>query len=651
MANSIRALSMDAVQQANSGHPGMPMGMADVATVLFSQFLKYHPQDPEWMNRDRFVLSAGHGSMLLYSLLHLTGYKDFPIEQIKNFRQLGFRTAGHPEFQHGRGIETTTGPLGQGMATAVGMALAERQLAAHFGSELINHRTYVIVGDGCLMEGISYEAASLAGHQRLNKLIVLWDDNDITIDGATSLSTSENIIDRFSAANWRTLACDGHDFTSITEALTIAQRADKPVLIACKTVIGKGAPNKQGTASAHGAPLGAEEIGLARKYLNWQHPPFHIPSEIYHDWQQVASRHSNDYHTWQQKLSQHPQQQEFQRRCQGELAKDLDAVINNYKLQLLEQKAEVASRKSSQLVLNKLLAKIPELIGGSADLTGSNLTKADNQPLLNSDSISGSYIHFGIREHAMAATMNGLALYGGFIPYGGTFLVFSDYCRPALRLSALMKLRTIYVMTHDSIGLGEDGPTHQPVETLASLRLLPNVNVLRPCDSIETLECWQIALTDKQNKTNILALSRQGLRPLRDKHSEQNLCSQGGYVLRDANAAQQVTIMATGSEVAIAVAAKQQLEAQGIGCRVVSVPCLEKFATDTKHLRNTLGSYQVLASIEAASVQPWQAFVHRPHVIIGMCDFGASAPIDDLYEHFGITAENLVKQILQAFTQ
>ena len=651
MANSIRALSMDAVQKSKSGHPGMPMGFADVATVLFNDFLKFNPEDPDWIDRDRFILSAGHGSMLLYSLLHLTGYEDFPIEQIRRFRQLGSKTAGHPEFGHGGGIENTTGPLGQGLANAVGMAIAEHKLRHEFGEEIINHKIYAVVGDGCLMEGISYEACSLAGRLKLNQLIVLWDDNDITIDGAKQLATNEDILRRFESQQWLTLSCDGHDFDSIHNALQQAQASVQPVLIACKTIIGKGAVTHAGTAKVHGSPLGDDEITKAKANLQWSYPPFDIPQEIYDYWQLAVKRSQKNYSAWQQRIDGHPQCAELFRRIKGELPLTMDSVCRQFKSKMMADSPMIATRKSGQLVLNELNTVLPELLGGSADLTGSNLTQAEGQSIYDVDAPQGSYIHFGIREHGMAAALNGIALHGGFIPYGGTFLVFSDYCRPAIRLSALMNVRVIYVMTHDSIGLGEDGPTHQPVETLAALRAIPNLNVFRPCDSVETMECWQIALSDRHRRTSLIALSRQNLPTLRNASNtpslDDNLSKQGGYVLSYETQHHQVTIMATGSEVSIALQAQQQLEQQNIGTRVVSLPQLERFQeNENQYIVETLGDYQVLASVEAAVKQPWQAFTYRPDVIVGLDTFGTSAPIEDIYDFFGINAQSLVDEIM-----
>ncbi len=645
LANSIRALSMDAVQQANCGHPGMPMGMADVATVLYTKFLKHCPNDPAWADRDRFVLSAGHGSMLLYSLLHLTGYEDFPIEELKKFRTLHARTAGHPEYGHGQGIETTTGPLGQGFSNGVGMALAEMHLQAKFGKDLVDHYTYVIAGDGCLMEGISYEAAALAGHLKLNKLIVLWDDNGITIDGKVSMSSSEDQLKRFQAAGWHTLSCDGHNFADIELAIAEARKSsDKPVLISCKTIIGKGSPNKQGSEKSHGAVLGEAEVALVREQLNWHHAPFVIPAEIKQAWEASAEASKASYQDWQSRLAQHPDKTEFQRRMQGALPNDLDQVFETLKQQYSQNDKAFATRQSAQIVLNDILEAVPELLGGSADLTGSNLTKGNDQAIFNADNRQGRYVYYGIREHGMAGTMNGIALHGGLIPYGGTFLVFTDYCRPSIRLAALMGIKVIYIMTHDSIGLGEDGPTHQPVETINALRAIPNLMVLRPCDTVETAECWQLAL--ENNQPTVIALSRQGLPLLRQTHCSENKSKQGAYPLVLESKDLQVSIMATGSEVAIAVAAQQTLEAQGFGCRVISTPCLSRFSQlDASERADVLGDYCVLASIEAGSTLSWRALAERPQVTVGIDQFGASGSIEALYEHYGLTAQHLVDQI------
>ncbi len=644
MANAIRALAMDAVQQANSGHPGMPMGMADVATVLFSKFLKFDPMKPDWPDRDRFVLSAGHGSTLLYSLLHLTGYKDMTLEQIKNFRQLGSITAGHPEVGHATGVETTTGPLGQGLATAVGMALAERLQAARF-KDIVDHYTYVIAGDGCLMEGISHEAISFAGHLGLAKLIVLWDDNSISIDGATDLSVSDDQKKRFEAAGWHVLEIDGHDASQIEKALELARASNQPSLIACRTTIGFGAPNKQGTASAHGAPLGNDEIALARKELNWPHKPFEIPVKTLDCWRTVGTKGARHSAEWENTFSNLSQEQRiaFETGQNGELPSDLDDIIAGYKEQLTEEAPGWATRKSSQEALKVINDHVPETIGGSADLTGSNLTQTPEMLPVTAEDFSGRYIYYGVREFGMAAIMNGIALHKGFIPYGGTFLVFTDYARPAIRLSALMEQRVIYVMTHDSIGLGEDGPTHQPVEHLAALRAIPNLNVYRPADAVETVECWQMALKTK-SAPSILSLSRQGLPLVRASHTAENLCSYGAYELSPANLDPKITILATGSEVSLALEAQKKLEVDGIGTRVVSMPSWELFdAQDTPYKTNILGPGTIKIAIEAGCSMGWAKYTGLDGGFVGIDTFGASAPAGDLYKHFGITADAVVE--------
>ena len=646
MANAIRALAMDAVQKANSGHPGMPMGMADVATVLFTRFLKFDPKRPDWPDRDRFVLSAGHGSMLLYALLHLTGYEDMTLEQLKNFRQLGSRTAGHPEYGHATGIETTTGPLGQGLGNAVGMALAERLLNARFGDHAVDHHTYTIVGDGCLMEGLSHEAISLAGHLRLGKLIVLFDDNQISIDGATSLTCGDDQIARFEACGWATRSVDGHDPEAVAAAIAAARNSDRPSLIACRTVIGFGAPSKAGTAKAHGAPLGEDEIAGARAKLGWPHPPFEIPEPVRSAWAAAGARGAEVADAWQARLSGLAAEvrDEFERRMRGDLPTGWREALAAMKQAALEEAPKIATRVSSQRVLDTLAEAIPELIGGSADLTGSNNTKAASQAVISAADFSGGYLHYGVREHAMAAAMNGLALHGGVIPYGGTFLVFADYCRPSIRLSALMGQRVIYVMTHDSIGLGEDGPTHQPVEHLAALRAIPNLLVFRPADTIETAECWELAL-DSRAAPSVLVLSRQGLPSLRQDASE-NLSAHGGYILAPAENERQVTLIASGSEVAIALEARAQLGAQGISAAVVSMPCWELFQAQTPHYRDeVLGPGTPRIAIEAGLRQGWDAWLQPDGGFIGMTGFGASAPAKDLYPHFGITAEAVVEAV------
>jgi len=644
MSNALRFLSVDAVQQANSGHPGMPMGMACVMTVLYTRFIKFQASKPDWPDRDRFVLSAGHGSMLLYSLLHLTGYGDFPLQELKRFRQFGSCTAGHPEYGHGAGIETTTGPLGQGIANGVGMALAERMLAEQFGSELVDHHTYVLAGDGCLMEGISHEAVSLAGHLGLGKLIVLFDDNSISIDGPTSLAVSDDQLKRFESSRWHTQACDGHDPAEITAAIETAQKDERPSLIAFKTQIGYGAPNKAGTASVHGAPLGEEEIEGTREQLNWPHPPFNIPEKIQSLWQRVGKLGNVEFKSWQSRLQNSRHRAEFDRVTSGELPAEWKQALMLHKQKLIESMPKLATRKASQEVLNVIAPALPELTGGSADLSGSNLTRAANQSCVQSGDFNGNYIHFGVREHAMAAVMNGMALHGGLIPYGGTFLVFSDYCRPAIRLSALMRQRVIYVMTHDSIGLGEDGPTHQPVEHLASLRAIPNLNVLRPADSVETAECWEIAL-ETEERPSILSLSRQSLPALRSEFSEENLCHRGGYLIGDVEGGRLVTLIASGSEVSIAIEAKNLLQQEGIEAAVVSMPCLDLFLEeDADYRKEVLGEGCAKVVVEAAIRQGWDALLGPQDSFIGMKGFGASAPASDLYQHFGITPVRIVEE-------
>ncbi len=645
MANAIRALAMDAVQQANSGHPGMPMGMADVATVLFTRFLKVDPAQPHWPNRDRFILSAGHGSMLLYALLHLTGYQDMTLEELKNFRQIGSRTAGHPEFGHADGIETTTGPLGQGIANAVGFALAERLLNARFGDAVVDHHTYVIAGDGCLMEGISHEAISLAGHLKLNKLIVLFDDNGISIDGPTSLSVSDDQEARFKASGWNTAAVDGHDPEAVAAAIAAARNSDKPTMIACKTVIGFGAPKKAGTSGVHGSPLGPDEIKGAREKLGWPYAPFEIPAPILAAWRQAGANGATHSAAWNQALAALPaaDRAEFERRVKGDLPAEYATAYQAYIAKLVADKPKWATRKSSQMALEALNPVLPEAIGGSADLTGSNNTKTAGLEPVKPGDFKGRYIYYGVREHGMAAAMNGLALHGGVIPYGGTFLVFSDYCRNSIRLSALMGQRVIYVMTHDSIGLGEDGPTHQPVEHVASLRAIPNLLVLRPADAVETAEAWDIAFRSK-DRPALLCLTRQDLPAQRISDAGENLSAKGGYELLPANAgAAQVTLLATGSEVAIAAAARAMLEAEGIGTRVVSLPCFELFDEQPEAYRKAvLGETTVRIAIEAGVRQGWDAYIGDGGAFIGMKGFGASGPFEQLYKHFGITPEAVV---------
>jgi transketolase len=643
MANAIRFLAADAVQKANSGHPGMPMGMADVATVLFTRFLKYDSKDPRWADRDRFILSAGHGSMLLYALAYLTGYEDVDIEQIKNFRQLGSRTAGHPEYGHVAIAETTTGPLGQGIANSVGFALGERMLASQFGKEVVDHHTYVIAGDGCLMEGISQEAISLAGHLKLNKLIVLWDDNEICIDGSTSLSTSDDQLERFRASGWKALRVDGHDHEAIAAALAEAQTSDRPTLIACKTVIGFGAPTKAGSEKTHGAPLGAEEIAGARAKLSWPYEAFEVPGEILAAWRAAGSRGAEARRTWQGRVAglESSRRAEFERRLEGRLPAGWDKAAGAFKDKVMADKPSWASRKSSLEALEVLTAAIPELIGGSADLTHSNFTITKSTAPVKPDDVSGRYIHYGVREHGMAALMNGLALHGGFIPYGGTFLVFTDYLRPALRMSALMGLRVLYVMTHDSIGLGEDGPTHQPVEHLASLRAMPNLWVFRPADAVEMMESYELALK-RTDGPSLFSLSRQNLPTVRKAASE-NLTAKGGYVLEEAQGARQVTLIATGSEVAIALAARDQLQADDIGAAVVSMPCTELFDAQSREYKASVLGSGLKIAVEAASPYGWERYVGVDGIVIGLPSFGASGPADKVYAHFGITADAIAQ--------
>ncbi|MGE0665198.1 MAG: transketolase [Sphingomonadales bacterium] len=646
MANAIRALSMDAVQAANSGHPGMPMGMADVATVLFTQFLKYDPAHPGWADRDRFVLSAGHGSMLLYSLLHLTGYDSISMDDIRNFRQLGSPCAGHPEFGHAAGIETTTGPLGQGIATAVGMALAERLLAARFGEAIVDHHTFVIAGDGCLMEGISQEAISLAGHLNLSKLIVLWDDNKITIDGPVDLSSSEDQAARFRAAGWNTLAVDGHDQNAVAQAIRTAKSSDRPTMIACRTLIGYGAPNMQGTSAVHGSALGDREVAAARENMGWAAPAFEVPADILSAWRAAGSRGASAFQAWQGRVAAMDagRRTEFERGQRGELPGGLDAAMKDYVAGLIAKPVGVATRKASEMALEVINAAVPETIGGSADLTGSNNTRTKGQGVVKAGDFSGSFVHYGIREHGMAAAMNGIALHGGLIPYSGTFMVFTDYARPAIRLSALMGLRVIYVMTHDSIGLGEDGPTHQPVEHLASLRAMPNLDVMRPADAVETAECWQVALESPQTPS-ILALSRQNLPQVRLTSQDENLCAKGAYELLPAEGAARVTLFASGSEVAVAADARTKLQAEGIPTRVVSVPSFELFERQPPaYQKQVLGDGTVRVAVEAGVRQGWERFIGVDGGFVGMSGFGASAPIKTLYEHFGITADRVVAE-------
>ena len=652
-ACAIRALAMDAVQAANSGHPGMPMGMADVATVLFSRHLKYDATAPNWADRDRFVLSAGHGSMLIYALLHLTGYAEMTIDQIRAFRQWGAITAGHPEYGHAPGIETTTGPLGQGIATAVGMAMAEEALRARFGQKLVDHHTWVIAGDGCLMEGISHEAIGLAGMQRLGRLIVLWDNNDISIDGRISLSDVTDQHARFAAAGWKVLACDGHDPDDIDRALTEARGSDRPVLVDCKTHIGFGSPKKQDTAGAHGSPLGAEEIAKVREIYGWPHPAFEIPTDIKATWEAWGTRGGAERAAWQARMDSAPatRQREFARVMAGEAPARLLPAIRKLKREMIEGQTKVATRKASEMALAAINPVMPETIGGSADLTGSNNTVTPGLGVFGPENRAGRYIHYGIREHGMAAAMNGLILHGGLRPYGGTFLCFADYARGAMRLSALMKQPVVHVMTHDSIGLGEDGPTHQPVEHLAMLRATPDTLVFRPADAAETVEAWEIAMTERA-RPSVLALSRQNLPMLRKAYSAKNQTALGGYILADAVAKRRAILMATGSEVEIAMAARDLLEAEGIGTRVVSMPCWELFEDQPQaYRRRVLPPGPVRVAVEAAIRFGWDRWLfgeggrREKSGFVGMHGFGASAPADRLYAEFGITAKDVADKV------
>ena len=640
MADAIRFLAMDGVQAANSGHPGMPMGMADAAVALFADHIHIDPTCPTWPDRDRFILSAGHGSMLHYALNHLLGYKDMDAGQLKQFRQLGARTAGHPEYGHADGIETTTGPLGQGITTAVGMALAERRLASQFGRALVDHYTYVIAGDGCLMEGISHEAVDIAGHLKLGRLIVLWDDNDISIDGNTDIATSTNQLARFKAAGWQVTRVDGHDSDAVSAAIDVAKKSRKPSLVACKTVIGFGAPTLAGSHKTHGAPLGDDEIQATRTALGWDHPPFEIPSDIRSLWQEIATRGLDMRTHWQARLDSSVKKSRFERAMSGELPKALATRMRRYKKQLKAELPKVASRQASQMALEVINAAVPTMVGGSADLTGSNLTKTSQMRSITPGNYRGNYVHYGIREHAMGAVMNGMALHGGMIPYGGTFLVFSDFMRGSMRLSALMKQRVIYVLTHDSIGLGEDGPTHQPIEHLAMLRATPNMNVYRPCDAVETAEAWEIALESSETPS-VMALSRQGLPTVRTERTNENLTQKGGYILRNVRGARDITVMATGSEVAIALDAADVLKDQGYNVAVVSMPCWELFDHQSDQYRQSvLGSAPRIA-IEALIGFGWDRYLRTQDVFIGMHDFGASGPAPELYQHFGITKERI----------
>ena len=645
LSNAIRFLSIDAVQKANSGHPGMPMGMADVATVLFKYYLRFNPKNPSWINRDRFILSAGHGSMLLYSLLYLTGYKKIKIQDIKNFRQLDSICAGHPEYEENSGIETTTGPLGQGLGNSVGMAIAQEILQKKFGNNIINNKTYVIASDGDLMEGISHESMSLAGHLNLKNLIVFFDNNKISIDGSTSLSVSDNYKKRFEGYGWFFQEINGHNYKQISNAIKKATRSKKPSIISCKTIIGFGSPNKSGKASSHGAPLGDDEIKLVRKKLGWKHEPFEIPEEIMHSWRQIGEKGEELEKKWNDILNKKDNQtkEEFERLFKGELPINLDKLLGDEKLKFFQTKPKMATRQCSSSVISAISNILPELIGGSADLSGSNNTKTENSKIINSKNFLGNYIHYGVREHAMGAAMNGIALYGGLIPFGGTFLIFSDYLKPSLRLSALMKLRVIYIFSHDSIGLGEDGPTHQPIEHLESLRAIPNLNVFRPADINETIECWEIALKSRNNPSAI-ALSRQKLPYISEHKSGENKCSKGAYILKKTSDNTDVSLIASGSEVEIALEAQEKLRDSNIDSRVISVPCYNLFDKQNQSYKNeVLGKDTFKISIEASSESGWKSVVGKDGITLGLSTFGKSAPYKDIYKLFNLTSDEIVK--------
>ena len=638
LANAIRFLSIDAVQKANSGHPGMPMGMADVCTVLFRHFLKFDPSRPDWINRDRFVLSAGHGSMLLYALLYLTGYKSVSLNDIKNFRQLDSICAGHPEYEKGTGIETTTGPLGQGIANAVGFAISEEILKSKKGKDIYNHKTYVVAGDGCLMEGISHEALSLAGHLKLKNLVMFFDNNSISIDGPTSLAVSDNYKKRLEAYGWDYIDINGHNEKQIFKAIKKCQNAKRPTVIACKTTIGFGSPNKSGKSSAHGSPLGDEEIQLVRKKLKWKHAPFEIPKEILQEWRSIGENGKKEVRKWEKKAGSKL------KKITNKNSQKLTKLFADAKNMAIKETKPIATRKSSEDILNLLTVHMPELIGGSADLAGSNNTKTKSQKIIKPGNFAGSYIHYGVREHAMCGIMNGIALHGELIPYGGTFLIFSDYCKPSIRLSALMKQRVVYVMTHDSIGLGEDGPTHQPVEQIAGLRAIPNLNVFRPADTIETIECWDLALR-QTNTPSVLSLTRQNLKLLRTNNDQINKCSYGAYEIYRSNPEINLTIIATGSEVEIAVEASQQLTKENIHSKVVSMPCQELFEQqESSYKKNLLEETTAKISIEAASTMGWKKYTGNQGVELGIDTFGKSAPYKKIYEHFKLTSNNIIQQ-------
>ena len=647
LSNAIRFLSIDAVQKANSGHPGMPMGMADVATVLFKYYLRFNPKNPKWLNRDRFILSAGHGSMLLYSLLYLLGYKKIKIEDIKNFRQLNSICAGHPEYEEGSGIETTTGPLGQGLANSVGMAIAQEIFQKRFGSDIVNNKTFVFASDGDLMEGISHEAMSLAGHLNLKNLIVFFDNNKISIDGPTSLSVSDNYKKRFEGYGWSFQEINGHNFKQISDAIKKATKSKKPTVISCKTIIGFGSPNKSGKASSHGSPLGDDEVKLVRKKLGWKHQPFEIPSDIMNSWREIGLKGEELETKWKKNLDKKDIKikEEVERLAKGDLPLSLDKVLGDEKLNFFQTKPKMATRQCSSSIIKTITNILPELIGGSADLSGSNNTKTENSKVITSKNFSGNYIHYGVREHAMGGAMNGIALYGGLIPFGGTFLIFSDYLRPSLRLSALMKLRVIYIFSHDSIGLGEDGPTHQPVEHLESLRAIPNLNVFRPADINETIECWEIALKSKNNPSAI-ALSRQKLAYVSEHNSGENMSAKGAYVLKKTSDNSNIALIASGSEVEIALEAQEKLKVLNINSKVISVPCFDLFDKQTQDYKEQLlGTNTFKISIEASNESGWKGVVGKDGVTLGMTTFGRSAPYKDIYQLFNLTSDEIVKVV------
>jgi len=645
LANAIRFLSVDAVQKANSGHPGLPMGMADVATVLFKYYLRFNPKNPDWINRDRFVLSAGHGSMLLYSLLYLTGYKSISIKDIQNFRQLKSICAGHPEYKKKSGIETTTGPLGQGLSNAIGMAIAEEVMKKRFGSNLINHRTYVIASDGDFMEGVSHEAMSLAGHLKLKNLVVFFDNNKISIDGSTALAVSDNYKKRFESYGWNFQEVNGHNEKQISKAIKKTLKSKKPSLISCKTIIGYGSPNKSGKASSHGAALGDKEVALVRKKLKWKYKPFEIPKEILSEWRKIGKRGDLQEKKWNVVYNKKSKKvkDEFSRVINGKLPKNLDKIIDEEKRKFFDLKPNIASRQSSASILEAITKNLPELVGGSADLSGSNNTKTKYSTIIKPSNFKGNYIHYGVREHAMAGIMNGMALHGGILPYGGTFLIFLDYCKPALRLSAFMGLRVIYIFSHDSIGLGEDGPTHQPIEHLAHLRAIPNLNVFRPADTIETLECWEIALKSSTNPS-VIALSRQKLPFVTETLTKKNMSNLGGYELKKTNLNPEVTLIASGSEVQIAIEALNKLQEININSKVISMPCQELFDKQSKEYKEKIiDKNSIKISIEASSIYGWEKYVGPDGISLGIKSFGKSAPYKKIYEHFNLTSSNVVK--------